>query len=74
MLVWEESGTLGVRGFSCAVSGFAPVAREKKPLVPRVGEWGSGRIFGAEGVRKAGEEPVGKLMQQCLIFCNHEKD
>ena len=54
--IFEPFATLGARGFSCAVSGFAarvfglrpntcrpvademklPVAREKKPLVPRV--------------------------------------
>ena len=37
-------------------------------------ESGGPEEYGAEGVRKAGEKPGGGLMQQCLIFCNHEKD
>lgn len=38
-------------------------------------ESGGPEESGAEGVRTAGEKPGGGgLMQQCLIFCNHEKD
>ena len=38
IVLFVYKGTLGARGYSCAVSGFVSEQGEKNPLVPRVVE------------------------------------